>query len=185
MIFYPIKGYNSYCGPAAIAAILGITTDEAAKRVRANNPKKQKVRGLGNSDLLRVLEQAGWRPIYLPPFSRSVVTLLKQYKEYQEGMYLVNITSHYIVARRRQHTLGQQAGSCWQFVDNHHKTATPLASEHKWKTKRIKKMWFLVPPLSLTSSTPAANTEERSERLAAQRRTLSDDPLGLREIFRV
>lgn len=163
---HPIRGYNTYCGPAVLAAILGITTDEAAKRVREVNPRKQKVKGVSNYDILTVLERAGWRLVRIPPFTRSVKSLIRDWRHYSTGMYLINITDHYIVARRKDtlYSIDQR----WDFVDNHYKTPKSLAAVHQWTTKRIQKMWYLVPPEA--GSLPAARTAQQAEdeRMAAR-----------------
>jgi hypothetical protein len=65
--FHPITGYNKWCGPAALATILGITTDEAAKRIRGISPHRYMVKASTTGELLTVSRMPGGRPSRFHP----------------------------------------------------------------------------------------------------------------------
>lgn len=135
-IFYPIKGYNTYCGPAALATLLNITTDEAARRIRSYSGQSV-VRGSSTSSLCDVLSKAGWQIVKMPPFARTTKVLAREGLAYSAGVYLLVETGHFRVLRRR-------AGGEWTYVDNSCKTESP----YRGNAKRITRLFYLVPPSS-------------------------------------
>jgi hypothetical protein len=155
--FHPITGYNKWCGPAALATILGITTDEAAKRIRGISPHRYMVKASTTGELLTVLKDAGWQTVKIPPFCRSVKMLLKERKHFQDGMYLLSETGHFRVLKK--------TAVCWIFVDNQKKEPTRFLGN----SRRIVKLHYLVPP------TP----------IAVQINFPEEGPAELKELFRV
>ena len=63
--FHPIKGKNRYCGPSAIATVLGITTDHASRVIRGLTGERQ-VKGVSASNLRAAMERLGMRVQYTP-----------------------------------------------------------------------------------------------------------------------
>lgn len=58
----PDMSGNRYCGPMVLATIMGLSTAEAAEKVRlANSHVGRAVKGMHNSDLLRTLNRNGYR----------------------------------------------------------------------------------------------------------------------------
>lgn len=57
-ILHPIKGKNRYCGPSAIATILGVTTDHAARVIRGLTGERQ-VKGVSVFHLRAAMERLG------------------------------------------------------------------------------------------------------------------------------
>lgn len=55
---HPIKGRNGYCGPAAMASVLGISTDDASATIR-RVCGLQKVAGLTTQQLVQALTHLG------------------------------------------------------------------------------------------------------------------------------
>lgn len=60
---HPIKGRNRYCGPAAMAAVLGVTTDHAARVIRGLTGEKR-IKGVSVQHLTAAMEQLGVRVRY-------------------------------------------------------------------------------------------------------------------------
>jgi len=58
MKLYDIVGKNKYCGPAVIAALTGVTTDDAATAIR-HHSKQRAVRGAQTTHLIRALSDFG------------------------------------------------------------------------------------------------------------------------------
>lgn len=162
MTFHPIKGYNSYCGPATLATLLGITTDEAAARIRKISPARYMVKGTHTHEMLKVLKDAGWQAIKIPPFAKRCQALADASSHYTDGMYLCVLTTHFLVLSKKM--------SCWVYVDNHQKTPAHLYTQKFYKTKRIKDLYYLVPPPEGFVPTP-----DRSE----------EGPESLKELFRL
>ena len=61
--FHPIKGRNRYCGPAAMATILGVTTDHAARVLRGLTGERW-IKGVSVQHLTAAMEQLGVRVRY-------------------------------------------------------------------------------------------------------------------------
>lgn len=59
-VFKPVTGKNSYCGPTALAAFTGLSTDEIARIVRLQTGKPA-VKGLHRMDLMNVVRYLGGR----------------------------------------------------------------------------------------------------------------------------
>ena len=61
--FHPIRGRNRYCGPAAVATILGVTTDHAARVLRGLTGERW-TKGVSVRHLTAAMEQLGMRVRY-------------------------------------------------------------------------------------------------------------------------
>ena len=61
--FHPIKGKNRYCGPSAMATVLGVTTDHAARVIRGFSGERW-IKGVSTQHLIAALEQLGVRVRY-------------------------------------------------------------------------------------------------------------------------
>lgn len=57
-VLHEVAGKNKYCGPTAIATILGISTDDASKLIRVQSGKPA-ARGVSTLNLIRTLAAAG------------------------------------------------------------------------------------------------------------------------------
>ena len=60
---HPIAGKNRFCGPTALASVLGITTDHAARLIRKFSGDKR-VTGVYETHLLKALAAAGCKSEY-------------------------------------------------------------------------------------------------------------------------
>lgn len=61
--FHPIKGKNRYCGPSAMATVLGVTTDHAARVIRGFSGERW-IKGVSVQHLTAAMEQLGVRVRY-------------------------------------------------------------------------------------------------------------------------
>jgi hypothetical protein len=171
-LIHPITGFNTFCGPAVLSALFGITTDEAAAWVRRISPWRKQVRGIYTRELLQLVREQEWETILMPPYCRSVKTLLKVNRaDYPSGIYLLNITGHFILLWKDS-TAGQ-----WMCIDNHKKSPTLLSAHTSFATRRIDGMYLLLPP--------RVSQVVEVERPLAQAASRSDDgPESLKELFR-
>lgn len=154
MIHSPAKGYNKSCGPTALALLLGITTDEAARRIRTYTGKKM-ARGTAVSTMLVVLERAGFKLIKVPTIGAGLGNLNTKHRHYSTGFYFAWITHHYVVLERKAIN--------WTIVDNQKKTPVPLHQHKRYLKTRIKQLWYLVPPALPVQWTDFNTSEEPSE----------------------
>lgn len=60
---HPIKGRNRYCGPSAMATVLGVTTDHAARVIRGFSGERW-IKGVSTDHLTASMEQLGVRIRY-------------------------------------------------------------------------------------------------------------------------
>jgi hypothetical protein len=128
---------NTYCGPFALGYLLGITPDEAAALIREDRqqrqyrfgqanlwggrPKQLTVRGVYNHEMVRILENhthIQQRTGYYVP-KPTLAAWLKG----KSGLWLVNVTSHYVVLDGRK------------LYDNGHREGVPL---REWKKRRVR-----------------------------------------------
>ncbi len=61
--FHSIKGKNRYCGPSAMATVLGVTTDHAARVIRGLSGERW-VKGVSTHHITAAMEQLGVRVRY-------------------------------------------------------------------------------------------------------------------------
>lgn len=133
------KGSNSYCGPAALAYITRTDPDTAAYRFRKASGKRA-IRGVTNRLMLTVLADLGVRFTYAVPislsrynprlFNRVGTGTLKQWwlSTETEGLYLINITGHYIVL------------DGWRVFDNMHRNGISVHT-CPYLRRRVKAAW--------------------------------------------
>jgi len=102
----PIVGKNSYCGPAAIATIAGVTTDDAASIIRRRrllrNGYATPVRGTYTSEVVHALDVLGFDCDLYQRINRGGrPTLAKWLRERKDrtATYLVEVTGHWLVVR--------------------------------------------------------------------------------------
>lgn len=98
------RSSNRFCGPLALAAILGHkTTAESAALLRSVTGKRS-IKGVWSSSMLDALHAAGCKTQSLPvSYPRPTVAgWLRTTKRDPELFYLLNVTGHYIVVRGRK-----------------------------------------------------------------------------------
>lgn len=66
----PIEGKNRYCGPAALATILGVTTDHAARVIRGGSNERW-IKGVRVDHMAMAMAQLGVRAQYTRMFSQA------------------------------------------------------------------------------------------------------------------
>ncbi len=90
-------GSNSYCGPAALAYLTRTDPDTAAALFRFWG-RKRAIKGVSNSLMLFVMKQEGLMAVYAVPQCLRRPTLKQWWLSTEpDGLYLINITGHYIV----------------------------------------------------------------------------------------
>lgn len=132
---------NSYCGPYAVAHLCALKdTGEAARLIhevrwrgrgdgRDWNGRRRPVRSAGNGEVLEALRRAGVRPIGRGhPGRKNRPTLARWLRGRRGGLYLVNVTGHYIVV------------DGYRIYDNAHPTGR---KRKQWphRRKRVVRWW--------------------------------------------
>lgn len=122
-----IQGKNSYCGPAAIAAIVGISTDAAAKAIRETGYKRKSVRRLHPEELEWALAKLGYAVHYQQMSPSDTPTLAKWIRDREDraAVNIVYVTGHYAVVSGNK------------YIDNHTKEAVWI-SKAPGRRKRVK-----------------------------------------------
>lgn len=122
---------NRWCGPYAVSHLLGCCTGEAAARLRRVSGRRQ-ITGIAPRYVLSVLRGAGLFPVDVWNFrhlgATDRPTLAQFLKGKRGGLYLVNVTGHYIVVNG------------WHIFDNSHPKGV---KRRKWRKrrKRVKAAW--------------------------------------------
>lgn len=143
---HAVKGTNTYCGPAALASLLGITTDEAALRILALRNNRQPVKAAYVSELLKVINASGTHRVvevamatdsgrypFLPGLKRQTLVYW-MVTERTPGRYLAYVSGHFVTADVASQTLCD---------NNSH--GPVYVRKHSHKRQFIKKLYRIVP----------------------------------------
>ena len=114
-------GKNRYCGPSALSAVLGITTDEAEKLLQKLRNNKRKVTGVYLYELQSVLNLFGRKATIVEPKGYTVFANLMNLRE--DGYYIFNVKDHFITIEVN----GQHRYIC----DNHSKKPITFSSSSR------------------------------------------------------
>lgn len=133
-----IKGNNIYCGPAAIAAIVGCNTDTAEKYIQQVTGSSHPVKGTQNADILQALTLLGYDCLPMPLVEDG--SLFGAIPYLSDGVYLFNVPEHYVVIERK--------GSSTTIIDNHTKLPLKLSASsrlsqnvvHCWKITKVREV---------------------------------------------
>lgn len=111
-----VKGNNRFCGPAAVASLTGLTTDEASRLIRRFSGKSRTM-GVRSLHMIQALRSTGIkvgarRTVFGAP------TLKQWTSTIEPGCYLVTVTNHYMVVRVTKTTI--------QVVDSFNKEPTRI-----------------------------------------------------------
>lgn len=129
---------NSYCGPAALASVFGITPDDAARVIRRVTGKVRVLRlrnrqleaalnELGRYDkVVEVTHEDGKTRLYHGTLERLADLLDK-------GVYIVSVTGHYVALDTRT----------MEVCDNHTMYPLPL-KRYRMRRKRVKCVWLIL-----------------------------------------
>lgn len=127
-------GANKFCGPSAIAALVGCNTDTAEHYIQtANNiPYSKRIKGTTNQEMLRALDLLGFNCIEFEYVEDSTLFGSIPYIGVNDGMYLVNIPGHYITLETKDSKV--------IILDNHTKEPLNIAASARLG-QRIVKCW--------------------------------------------
>ncbi len=127
-------GRNNYCGPCALAYVLGSDPGSAAALLRRMSGKRS-IRGVSNSLLMQAIWAAGVKtrlafPII--PVPRPQLRSWLATREDPAALYIVNITHHYIVVHGDQ------------MFDNRFHLGKPL-EKCPYLLRRVVNAWMVLP----------------------------------------
>jgi hypothetical protein len=130
MKLHAITGRNSYCGPAVISTLTGMTTDSAAEIVRRRTGQRV-VKGMYTRELRDALYSLGItsdvRPVTGKPTLNQWMT---HHRENSKSTYLVVVTGHFIVVQQSH------------MIDNHTGTPEWVERSHCFR-KRVREVYRL------------------------------------------
>jgi len=109
-----VIGNNKYCGPAVVAAIAGITTDEAERCFKTIRGRYTSVTGVRTSEIVLVLELLGYKvsDISKTTDGKTIFNVLIS-GNLSDGVYIFAVKAHVVIL--------QKESSNWFFLDNHTK----------------------------------------------------------------
>jgi len=110
----PSRG-NRYCGPAAISALTGITTTDAARLLRHVTGRRS-ITGVYCSDVIQALRLVGMTVYSVDSWNETPPTITQWRKRRPSGDLLVSVTGHLITVKGNR------------FWDNSHHHGAPLTS---------------------------------------------------------
>jgi hypothetical protein len=132
------RGKNTYCGPAALAAVFGISTRVAAAHLRMVSGRKN-IFGVHEHHLeavmvrlggdVHVVEEVEHLDGLMRPFHGSLERLAPLL---DGGIYIVSLTHHYVALD----------ASRMEVCDNHTKDPMPL-STYQFRRARVKYVWWI------------------------------------------
>lgn len=137
----PVTGANKWCGPAALSALLGITTDEALCRLENVIGSNRRTPEYSTPlDMIAVLADFGWRVERYKLFSHAVrPTLLWAVTDWMSdgGAYLVVTPTHFVAC-------GGEKVAC-----SKHREPLTVSVAHPASGWSVVAIWKLIPPGSV------------------------------------
>jgi hypothetical protein len=103
-----INGKNSYCGPAAVAALTGVTTTKAAEFIRTAYNRKA-IRRVYPEELVHALKEMGYRATYSLVSGKPTMAKWLREREDRNAANILFLTGHFVAVKGNK------------FVDNHTK----------------------------------------------------------------
>jgi hypothetical protein len=124
-------GNNSFCGPAVISSLVGVSTDRAVEITHQIRGNTRKVVGMYTSEVCEVLKRLGFNTVYLTHLNKcgSVFYLMSVL---DVGQYIVMVPGHFICI--------EVADDGKRYIcDNHTKTPLNVSCQGNQAVKVIKK----------------------------------------------
>jgi len=148
---------NSYCGPFALAYVCGITTDEAAERIRAISGQRI-VRGVFSRVLVEALRRHSTVTAEVKHPHKRLRTWAKVRQQWRDAeTWVVNVTGHYVIYRDGV------------VYDNNNPKGIPLDASNS-ANSRVKFAWCVkaqTPARAPIAAPPTAPAIQRPEKRAA------------------
>ena len=125
------KKHNRYCGPAALAAITGLTTGDAAAALRKSGACRA-IRGASTEQMLRALSEHGYSVNGWVAFYPRMNMLLRKWLDtyYTGQLALVNAMNHWWAID----------GEC--YVDSFNRLPTSTDNIHNPRSQ-VSDIWYL------------------------------------------
>jgi len=89
-----IKGINQFCGPAVLAAITGLSTDECAVAISSVTGQKE-IKGVYPKDLIKTLENLRCEVKEIEIHARTLFGVINNLSG-TEGFYIIVVPKHYV-----------------------------------------------------------------------------------------
>lgn len=107
-----VEGNNIFCGPAAIAAITGHTTDDVERLIQKLRANYSPVKAVYDTELYKIFNQLGWK-VNTQSIAKGtrLFSFISEMRE--DGYYVISVPSHFVVVYKE--------GNNRFFCDNHTK----------------------------------------------------------------
>ncbi len=161
---HKVTGRNTYCGPAAVASITGVTTDEAAALFREITERAQ-CRWVFDHETRAVLAALGFRMVKVDAYKKADAPTLCRWldkRERHDAVYLVSVTKHYVTVCGNQFADSSRRQIC----DREHIPHPRAKTRQAWLIEKVKPEGDLVERVTKRS---AVRATERSKMAKARR----------------
>lgn len=134
MTLHPAIGRNRFCGPGALAIVVGISTDDASRTLRDVTGRRS-IHGVEPDSLVRAFRRHGMRLRPIPVADGwSLIRWARADDIIRHGRYVVMTTGHYCVVRI------DGDGLAIEVSDN--KTVYPVRIEaYRGRRKHVRAVW--------------------------------------------
>lgn len=166
MKLHQIHGKNRYCGPAAISAITGASTDDAAYAIRCRSGQRF-VKGSEDRHVLEALLESGVfaERAYSAPTGKGLT--FAQWRRHSKGdrkagvVFLVIAGNHYQVVSGRRATCGRL------------REIVSIADKRLKQRARVCAVWKLIAPSKITPPVQPKRSKDRHASARAKARRLA------------
>ena len=166
MKLHQIHGKNRYCGPAAISAITGASTDDAAYAIRCRSGQRF-VKGSEDRHVLEALLESGVfaERAYSAPTGKGLT--FAQWRRHSKGdrkagvVFLVIAGNHYQVVSGRRATCGRL------------REIVSIADKRLKQRARVCAVWKLIAPSKITPPVQPKRSKDRYASARAKARQLA------------
>lgn len=128
-------GENTFCGPSAIAALVGCNTDTAEFYIQQVIGTTRRIKGVTNEEIVKTLDLLGYDCERFEIVEDSTLFGSIPYIATRNGCYLVTIPGHFITLETK--------GSRVTLLDNHTKTPLNIAASARLG-QRIERCWKVI-----------------------------------------
>ncbi len=119
-MLHNIVGKNSYCGPAAISTLTGMTTDQAATLIRKHSGQTR-IRHTWPSFVIRALRDVGLVATEWSSSAKTLNQFMQLHLRSMERSYLLQLTGHFAVVRSNHFADSRVKVPANWFIDKPHK----------------------------------------------------------------
>lgn len=140
---HEIQGLNKFCGPAVIATMTGLSTDECAIAIQSISGKRE-IKAVEVRHLVKAFEKLRFKVEEQKIFSYTLFGVLNELAE-KDGLFFVLLPNHFVAIEVKENKV--------YLCDNHSKSPINAASSARLTqtVSRVYKVTAKDPPIWLRS----------------------------------